>query len=86
MQILNRVISKNPPAMKEEMREEAKSRPIDLSELLMWESELRKFTPPVHMKYSIMWCMHTFINLMVDANFLIKDRRTSPSYTQSIRN
>lgn len=50
----------------------------------MWVVEIKKITPPVPMKYSMKWCMHTFINLMEDANFLIKDRSTSPSYTEYI--
>lgn len=69
------------------MPETAEGKPIDLSEQqLMWEVELLKFTPPVCMKYSIMRCMHTYINLMEDANFLIKDGSMSPSYTESIHN
>lgn len=65
--------------------EQAASR-ADRCEWFMWEAELQKFIPLVCMKCSIMWCMYTFINLMVDANFLIKDGSVSLSYAESIHN
>lgn len=62
------------------------NRSFSLSCLPAWEAELCRFTPPVHVKYSAMRCTRTFINLMVDANFLIKEGSTSPSYTEPIHN
>lgn len=52
----------------------------------MWAAELPKFALPVHIKFSLLWCTHTYINLMEDANVPIKDRTQSLCYTESIHN
>lgn len=66
--------------------ETAPGRLIDLSEQqFMWEVELHKSTSPG--SYVIFYnVMYSHISLMEDANFLIKDGRTSPSYTESVHN
>lgn len=50
----------------------------------MWEVKLEILLCGLYeMFYNV---KYTFINLMVDANFLIKDRNVSLFYTESIHN
>lgn len=61
-----------------------KNRCFTLSSPLLREACVGGMNSEIHVKYSTMGC--TFINLMVDANFLIKEESASPPYTESIHN